>query len=462
MRYSRKLDLGGESTIKNKDPRAALRFVLPSLLGVLIFLTPIRWNGELTIGIGVITGNVLALMGEYGLPVVVVIMTISSALTVVATLFRAQWIRNNEWLASIFDVPMSWLLIRLTGAVFGIMYLFQFGPALILSDGVGGAVFDGIAVNVLAVYISACLLLPLLTDFGFMEYVGTLARPLFRSVFRLPGRAAIDATASFVGASAIGLLITIGQYERRYYTQREAAVIAANFSVVSIPFSLVVAKVSGIGHLFVSWYGVVVLTCIAAAIITPRLPPLSRKKDEFLDGATGDSLRHEEPGQVLLAEAWHAAIERAEKSGGLVRFLTNGLRNLLFFLFSVVAATMALATLAALLTFHTPVFEWLGWPLAVVLDAAGLPETATAAPGLFAGFMDQYMPAVVAIGIDSETTSFLLAGLSVCQLVFMSEVGVLILRSKLPLGFVDLFVIFLLRTAIALPPLFAGAMLFAR
>lgn len=402
----------------------------------------------------------MALMGDHGLQLVVLIMAVSSVMTALATVFRLRWIRDNEWLASIFDVPVSWFLIRVAGAAFGIMYLFQFGPALILSESVGGAVFDGIAVNVIAVYISACLLLPLLTDFGFMEFVGTLARPLFRSVFRLPGRAAIDATASFVGASAIGLLITIGQYERRYYTQREAAVIAVNFSVVSIPFSLVVARVSGIGHLFVPWYGVVVATCIVAAIITPRLPPLSRKDNEFLDGSTDTRNWREGSGRSLTGDAWQAAIGRARKSPGVLRFLSNGLRNLLFFLFSVVAATMALATLAALLTFHTPVFEWLGWPLALLLEYSGLPDAAAAAPGLFAGFMDQYMPAVVAAGIDSERTSFLLAGLSVCQLVFMSEVGVLILRSKLPLVFTDLVMIFLLRTAIAVPLLLAGAHLF--
>ena len=160
--------------------------------------------------------------------------------------------------------------------------------------------------------------------------------------------------------------------------------------------------------------------------------------------------------------AWQAAIDRARKSPGVAKFLANGARNLLYFLFSVVAATMALATLAALLTFHTPVFEWLGWPLAALLEIAGLPDAQAAAPGLLAGFMDQYMPAVVATGIQDERTSFLLAGLSVCQLVFMSEVGVLILRSKLPLRFMDLVVVFLLRTLIALPLLLAGAHLFVK
>ena len=59
--------------------------------------------------------------------------------------------------------------------------------------------------------------------------------------------------------------------------------------------------------------------------------------------------------------------------------------------------------------------------------------------------------------VESEVTSFVLAGLSVAQLIFMSETGVIILRSSLPITFSELVVIFLLRTVIVLPVLIVGA-----
>jgi nucleoside recognition membrane protein YjiH len=130
---------------------------------------------------------------------------------------------------------------------------------------------------------------------------------------------------------------------------------------------------------------------------------------------------------------------------------------MMFFMFSVMAAAMALATLAAVITFHTPIFSWLSYPLVSALELAHLPDAAAASPALLSGFLDQYMPAIVAAGIDSNTTSFVLAGLSVCQLVFMSEFGVIVLRSSLPLGIRDLAAIFLLRTVIVLPVLILGA-----
>jgi nucleoside recognition membrane protein YjiH len=150
-------------------------------------------------------------------------------------------------------------------------------------------------------------------------------------------------------------------------------------------------------------------------------------------------------------------MERASSSPGARDYFASALTNMMFFIFSVMAAGMALATLAALVTFHTPIFMWLSYPFITVLELAQLPDATAASPALFAGFLDQYIPAIVATGIESNVTSFVLAGLSVCQLIFMSEVGVIILRSSLPLSITDLIVIFLLRTAIILPVLIIGA-----
>ena len=213
-----------------------LRFLLPSILGVAIFLTPIPWGGSLTIVIGIVNDWIKNLMGAYGLHFMVGILVTTSVLTVLGTMFSTGWVQRNAMLKDLFDVLPIWLALRLLGTIFGLVYLLQIGPEILTSDEIGGAVFVDIGINVLSIYIGACLLLPLLTDFGFMEFAGTLARPVFRRVFRLPGRSAIDAVTSFVGASSIGLLITIRQYDHGNYTARQASVVATNFSIVSIPY----------------------------------------------------------------------------------------------------------------------------------------------------------------------------------------------------------------------------------
>ncbi|MEP4148054.1 MAG: YjiH family protein [Halioglobus sp.] len=455
--------MAGSDSVTTVAPgrHSGLRFILPSLAGFLVFLTPIPWQGELTIGIGIITGWIKALMGDYGLLLVVTLITLASVLTFAGTLLQLRWIERSPLLRELFTVSPVWMVLRACGALFGLAYCCQVGPAVLISEEIGGAVYVDIGVNVLSVYIAACLFLPLLTDFGFMEFAGTLARPVFSRVFRLPGRAAIDATASFVGASAIGLLITIRQYDQGFYTAREASVIATNFSIVSIPFSLVIANVAGIGHLFITWYACVVVACLLAALITPRLPPLSRQANNYVSGGEAGAGETQTPTNSLLAEAMTRARDRAASSPDVVRFLQSVLSSMMFFVFSVMGAALALATVAALITFHTPLMSWLGTPFVYLLELASFPEANKATAGLFSGYLDQFMPALVASSIDSTKTSFVLAGLSVCQLIFMSECGVIILRSSLPLRVRDLTLIFLLRTLITLPVLMAGALVIA-
>ena len=86
-----------------------------------------------------------------------------------------------------------------------------------------------------------------------------------------------------------------------------------------------------------------------------------------------------------------------------------------------------------------------------MLNLLQIPEAAAAAPGVVVGLLDQFVPALIAGTIDNQTTSFLLAGLSVTQLIFFAETAVLILRSSIPLSLGQLVAIFCLRTAIALP-----------
>ena len=67
------------------------------------------------------------------------------------------------------------------------------------------------------------------------------------------------------------------------------------------------------------------------------------------------------------------------------------------------------------------------------------------------GYVDQFLPAVLAGQLNSDITKFVLAGLSMAQLIFMTEVGVLLLKSEIPLNAWQLLVIFLQRTVIVLP-----------
>ena len=70
---------------------------------------------------------------------------------------------------------------------------------------------------------------------------------------------------------------------------------------------------------------------------------------------------------------------------------------------------------------------------------------------MIVGFTDMFTPSILAASsIASPMTRFIVAVTSVTQLIYLSEVGGLILGSKIPVNLPELFVLFLERTIISL------------
>ena len=79
-----------------------------------------------------------------------------------------------------------------------------------------------------------------------------------------------------------------------------------------------------------------------------------------------------------------------------------------------------------------------------------MPEAGAVASTMIVGFTDMLTPAILIAECASDMARFIVAVVSVTQVLYLSEVGGLILGSKLPLNIWELFVIFLERTIISL------------
>jgi nucleoside recognition membrane protein YjiH len=62
-----------------------------------------------------------------------------------------------------------------------------------------------------------------------------------------------------------------------------------------------------------------------------------------------------------------------------------------------------------------------------------------------------FLPALLGSSIEAEITRFVVGVLSVTQLIYMSEIGILMIKCEIPLRFSHLITVFLLRTLIGLP-----------
>ncbi|UOQ45272.1 YjiH family protein [Halobacillus salinarum] len=430
-----------------------LRFIIPSLIGIILFMVPIynSEDGSVTIPIAILAGWVEEVLANQLSLIMMLIISITAISTLVVKALRPEAVKRSPFFTSLLDVPGVWVITRVLGMIFAIMVYFQIGPEAVISDDVGGLLLGDLLHVLFAVFLFAGLFLPLLLDYGLLELFGVLLTKLMRPLFKLPGRSSIDALASWLGDGTIGVLLTSKQYEEGFYTKREAAVIGTTFSVVSITFSLVVIQQVGLDTMFVPFYLTVVASGFVAALIMPRIPPLSRKKDTYVTEEGGD-IDESIPGHHnVFSYGYQKAVERGASSSNFASFLKQGTQNILDMWMGVAPIVMALGTIALVIATSTPFFQWLGIPFIPLLELLHIPEAEAASETILVGFADMFLPAILGSSIESEMTRFVIACLSVTQLIYMSEVGGLILGSKVPVNIFELFIIFILRTIITLP-----------
>jgi nucleoside recognition membrane protein YjiH len=428
-----------------------LRFIIPSLIGVFIFMVPVPYENGTTVPVAIMAQGLGGALDAYIPITAVIIMGITFLGSCLMKFVKPAFLTNSRFWSHLFDVNTPFFIARTLGFLFGVMAFLQVGPEAVWSENTGGFLLTGLIPVLLTTFLFAGLLLPLLLDFGLLDLCGSLFTKIMRPIFTLPGRSSMDCLASWIGDGTIGVFLTNKQYEDGYYTEREAAVISTTFSVVSITFSLVVIAELGLEHLFLPYYLTVAGTGVVLAIIMPRIPPLSRKKDTYYKNSDVEKETNIPAHTTAFKWGVSKAVAQAQKNQSAASVVKGGIQNVMDMWLAVIPVVMAIGTLSLIVAEYTPFFQWLGAPFVPLLTLMQVPEAAEASVSILVGFADMFLPAILSSGIESEMTRFIIACLSVSQLIYMSEVGGLILGSKLPINFKDLVLVFLIRTIISLP-----------
>ena len=438
------------------NKKSLLNFLIPSIIGVIIFMIPVKFDGEWTIIVKIFADFIAKTIGDY-LPVLcTIIITISFVMSVLAS-FNVKFIKENKLLDQTFSVTPVWLVLRILGFIVVWMVVLKNKLNLwpffdmIVADESATFILNDLLTSLVIIFIIASMLLPLLLDFGLLEFIGAIFTKIMRPVFLIPGRGAVDCITSWIGDGTLGVMLTANQYESGYYSAKEAAIISTNFSAVSITFSLIVLSQVDMVDYFGVYYLLVCLVGIVCAIIVPRIPPLSLKKDDYVVDSNHDNKDIAENYSSSVQYGLDLAIKRAESHKGIGEFLKNGIENAFGMWFSVMPIVMIIGTASLVLANNTQVFEILGKPFLPLLNFLKVPESLAASKTMIVGFSDMFTPSIIAAStIQSQMTKFIVATISVTQLIYLSEVGGLILASSIPVNLFELFAIFIERTIISL------------
>jgi nucleoside recognition membrane protein YjiH len=281
-----------------------------------------------------------------------------------------------------------------------------------------------------------------------MEFLGILASSIVKPLFKLTGYAAVNLISAWVGPGNAGVVASKQLYDDGYFSAREASIIGTTFAISSIGWCVLVATILNIMNVFGWFYLTICIAGIVIAVISVRIPPLSKIPDLY---ALGESKAKEliPEGKTRLRFALEMACERASKSG-IETFLSK-IKSALSYIITLQPLIVTWGTIALGISLFTPIFKWISYPFGWYLKLLGVEKAFEIAPAVVGGFADNYLPLILINGVSSVDIKFIIGALSIVQLIFMSEIGALLLSAKLPIKFKDIVIIFLQRTIIGLP-----------
>lgn len=439
-----------------------LRLILCSAIGIFVFFVSVPHNGDTEIVFSIIYNKLVGLMGNFAYWVLVLII----AANFVCHLYY-KYIKKGSCqsaFAKVYDNDsVLHTLLYALGLVYVVLYAMKVnipgfeGPEIIVGAATGESVMPSIVLGVLGIIIVGALFMPFLLNYGILEIIGALLEPLMRPLFKVPGKAALDAVASFVSSSSLGVLITNRLWRKNVYTEKEMVSIMTGFSAVSIGFAYLVINTAGLGHQFVKVYGISFVLVFIMEMIMVRIWPIKKKKNVFYNGHEQTEAERREDTKMslsLIPKGCTRAVKRAYIAKGVPSEVIASLKDSFLILPQVLTMLSAIGVSGLILANYTPIFKWIGYIFQPLLILFRVPDVAAIAPSLPVGIAEMFLPVLLIsgnIGAISVKARAFVTIVSMVQIIFFSETATVMLATKSPIKFREIVICFLERTIIAIP-----------
>lgn len=431
-----------------------------TMVAIVIFFVPITVGGTTDVTFGIIYKGIKAALGLPGTWLGGLII-IGNGLLCAYGKFIAKN-KENKISAYYEEDTVIHAILYLVGSVFALVMLLHLtfpafsGPEWIVSDDIGGSVI-GVALDVAWIIPVSAVFMPFLLNYGIVDFIGSLMEPLMRPGFKVPGRSAVNAIASFVSSASVGVLITSKLYRRGIYTKKEAALIATGFSAVSVGFAYKVIETADLADHFIPIYFLAMLITLLISFFMCRIPPLSRKESVYLNGhvqTKEDIAADRAPANAIFQTGVSRAVKKAATAPSLAKEIGSSLKDSLFVLPKVISLLLTVGILAMIIATYTPVFNWVGMIFEPVLRLFQVPNAAEIAPSLPVGIAEMFLPVLLIadkVEMLEPAARYMVVTVSMVQIIFFSETIVVMMSTKIPVKLKELVVCFFERTFLAIP-----------
>lgn len=412
-----------------------LKFVLFAAFGIFMFFIPIAiGEGSSTIPIDHIVGFLKGIP-NFGRIYALIIVILGAILPFV----RKTWNKTTT------EIVFS--MLKLLGIPLVIMAFLNRGPAFLMRDDVIPFIYNSIVITVTMVVPVGSVFLAFLVNYGLMEFIGVFMQPVMKPIWKTPGRSAIDAVASFVGSYSLALLITDKVYQDGKYNGKEAAIIATGFSTVSATFMIVVARTLGIMDQWLLYFWLTLAITFIVTAITARIYPLSKKPTEYYLNQPGD------PEEQVVGNRFQTALNEGmtafKNSPTVIESVTDNLKNGINLALSIGPLLMSIGVLGIVIAEYTPVFDVIGYIFYPFTLITRVPEPLLAAKAVSLSIAEMFLPALL-VTESHIITKFLIAIVSVSEILFFSASIPCIMATKIPLTIKDYFIIWIERVVLSI------------
>lgn len=242
-------------------------------------------------------------------------------------------------------------------------------------------------------------------------------------------------------------MITNRVYKEGKYSAKEAAIIATGFSTVSATFMVVVASTLGLMSMWNTYFWVTLVVTFLVTMVSVRLWPLSKIKDDYHPDATP------QPEQVIegrrLATAWQEAKETVAAAPKLVDNIAQNLKDGFLMTMAILPTILSIGLLGLVLAEFTPIFDWIGYVFFPFTWLLQLPEPMLVAKASALGIAEMFLPALLVVE-SVLVVKFVIAVVSVSSIIFFSALVPCIVATDIPISIPQLVVIWVQRVILTL------------
>ena len=401
-----------------------MKFIIYSILGVVVFFVPITIGGAGRIPIDHITSVFYGIFEPFYAYIVLAFCAYACA----------DMYLTKSYKRSAVDATLS--AAKVLGTVIVLLIILKIDVPYLMAPNVAPATLVSMGRSAIMI-ICVAFFLPCLLDYGLIDAVGVIAKPFMRPVFKVPGITAVVAASTFLGNFSIGLLSTSKLYKAGRLTKKESAVVATGFSTISIGLMLLFTQLLKISDIFLFYFCSTALVTYIVTAITVRIPPISAIPEEYCEGVAPDV--EEDVKEEKLRHAFAVGVEVAGKAPSPFYTVSAILLATLRVLAGMISSSMFIIAAGLLINTHTPLFQWIGMIFYPVLRVFNMPNIDVLLRCVGLAAID-VIPAVM-YGSSQEllpVARYVLAAFPVSLIIFIAGYFTCLISTDVPVKIRDL------------------------